>query len=70
MDQVFYGEPHPYRVRLSNVRGIMMIMHVLVMELLCQAVKGWILALNCLLPGTHGRQWLRLVLPGIEWPHD
>jgi hypothetical protein len=40
---------------LSNVRVIMVIMCVLVEELLCQAVTGWILVLKCLLSCARGR---------------
>jgi hypothetical protein len=45
---------------LSDVRVIMVIMLVLVVELLCQAVTGWILVL--------GHLRLCLVLLGIKWP--
>jgi hypothetical protein len=53
---------------LSDVRVTMVIMHVLVVELLCQVVTGQILALECLLPGAHECMRLHLVLPGIKWP--
>jgi hypothetical protein len=53
---------------LSNVRVIMVIMLVLVVELLCQAVTGWIPVLECLLPGARGHLRLCLVLLGIKWP--
>jgi hypothetical protein len=46
-----YGEPRPYRVSLSDVRVIIAINRVLV-ELLYQVVKGWVLALECLLSGV------------------
>jgi hypothetical protein len=46
----------------------MMIMRIFVVELLCEAVMGWIPALECLLPGTRGCMWLCLVLSGIKWP--
>jgi hypothetical protein len=39
---------------LSDVRVIMVIMCVLLVELLYQAVMGWISALEYLLPGMHG----------------
>jgi hypothetical protein len=39
---------------LSDVRVIMMIMHVLVEELLCQVVMGQIPVLECLLSGASG----------------
>jgi hypothetical protein len=41
----------------------MVIMRVLVEELLCQAVMGLILVLECLLSGARGHMWLRLVMP-------
>jgi hypothetical protein len=37
------------RVCFSNVRVIIVIMHVSMVELLCQAATGMILALKCLL---------------------
>jgi uncharacterized protein YjeT (DUF2065 family) len=46
----------------------MMFMRVLEMESLCQAATGWILVLECLLSGTCGSQWLRLVLAGVKLP--
>jgi hypothetical protein len=46
------------RASLSNVKVIMVIIHVLTMELLCQAVMGWVLVLECLLPGVHEHLWL------------
>jgi hypothetical protein len=45
----------------------MVIMCVLSVELLCQAVMGRIPTLEFLLPGTHGRLRLCLVLSGIKW---
>jgi hypothetical protein len=56
-------------VSLSNVRVIMAFMCVLVVESLCQAMMGWIPALDWLLLGASGSQWLRLVLFGIKCPH-
>jgi hypothetical protein len=44
----------------------MMIMCVLVDELSCQAVMGWIPALEYLLLGVCGCLWLRLVLLDIK----
>jgi hypothetical protein len=41
-------------VSLSDVRVIMAIMLVLVVELLCQAVMGQLQVLECLLPGLRG----------------
>jgi hypothetical protein len=46
----------------------MVIMHVLVVELLCQVVTRRIPVIECLLPGAHGRLWLCLVFFGIKWP--
>jgi hypothetical protein len=65
---MFYGESHPYQVSLSDVRVIMIIICVLVVELLCQVVMGRISALECLLPDAHAHLWLHLVMSGIEWP--
>jgi hypothetical protein len=44
----------------------MTFMRVLVVESLYQAVTGWILALECLLLGAQGSQWLRLVLSDVK----
>jgi hypothetical protein len=41
-------------VSLSNVRVIMVIMRVLVVELLCQVVTGWVLVPKGLLSGAPG----------------
>jgi hypothetical protein len=57
------------RENLSDVRVIMVIMHVLEEELLCQVVTGWIHVLECLLSGARGRLWLRLVMSGIKWSY-
>jgi hypothetical protein len=65
---IFYGEPRPYRTILSDVRVIIVIMRVLIVELLCHAVMGWIPSLGCLLPSMCERIWLHLVLSGIKWP--
>jgi hypothetical protein len=54
MDQNIYGELHPYWASLSDVRVIMTIMYVLMIELQCQAVMEQIPALECLLSGTRG----------------
>jgi hypothetical protein len=56
----------PHWVTLSDVRVIMMIMCVLVVELLCQAMMGWVPTLECLLPGAFGCMWLRIVLSSIK----
>jgi hypothetical protein len=63
----FMENPAFTRASLSNVRDIMMIIHVLVEELLCQTVMGRIPTLECLLSGTRGRLWLRPILPSIKW---
>jgi hypothetical protein len=42
----------------------MAIMHVSLVELFRQAVMGWILALECVLPSTRGLLQLRPVLLG------
>jgi hypothetical protein len=42
------------KANLSNVRVIMVIMHVPLEELLYQAVVGWIPVLECLLSAAHG----------------
>jgi hypothetical protein len=42
------------RACLSNIRVIMVITRVPLVELLCQAAMGWIPALEYLLPGTCG----------------
>jgi hypothetical protein len=42
------------RTNLSDVRVIMVIMRVPVVELLCQAETGWISVLKYLLSGAHG----------------
>jgi hypothetical protein len=56
-------------VSLSDVRVTTVIMHVLVVELLCQTVIGRVPLLDCLLPGVHWCLWLYLVLPGTKWHH-
>jgi hypothetical protein len=53
---------------LSDVKVIMVIISVLVVEFLCHAVTGWILALECLLLGARGCLWSCLILSGIKWP--
>jgi hypothetical protein len=39
---------------LSDVKVIMVIMRVLMVELLCQVVTGHVRLLKCLMPGMHG----------------
>jgi hypothetical protein len=51
---------------LSDVRVTMVIMHVLMVELLCEMVMGRVSVLEYLLPGMRGRLCLRLVLPDIK----
>jgi hypothetical protein len=55
------------KANLSNIRVIMAIMRVLMKQLLCQVVTGWILILKCLLPGVIGHLWLRPIKSGIKW---
>jgi hypothetical protein len=55
------------RASLSDVREIMMVMHILVKESLYQAVMGWILVLEYLLSGTCGHLGLRPILPSMKW---
>jgi hypothetical protein len=45
----------------------MVIMHVLMEELLCQAVMEHALVLECLLSGAHKRLRLRPAMPCIKW---
>jgi hypothetical protein len=53
---------------LSTVKVIMAIIHVSLVELLCQKTIGWILAHEYLLPWAHGRLWPSLVMLGIKYP--
>jgi hypothetical protein len=62
----FMENPTLIGASLFDVSVSMTIMCDLV-ELLCQAVMGHILVLECLLSGTRGRPRLRLVLPGFKW---
>jgi hypothetical protein len=59
---------YPYRVSLSDVKVIMVIMCVLMVELLCEAVTGQILALKYLLPGTSRGSRLLGHMPGTSHP--
>jgi hypothetical protein len=54
------------RVNLSDIRVIMVIMHVLMEELLCQVVMGQIPVLKCQLSSACGHPWLHLVMPCIK----
>jgi hypothetical protein len=56
------------RESLFDIRVIMTIVHVLVVELLCQAVTGWVLVLECLLPDTRGHQRSCPFMFVIKWP--
>jgi hypothetical protein len=60
-------KPTVTRACLSGVRVIMLIMHVLVVELLCHAVMGWVPVLKCLLSGVCGRLWVCLIVLGIKY---
>jgi hypothetical protein len=53
-------------VSLSDVRVIMAIIHVLMVELICKMVMGWIPVLEYMLPGACGCLLSRLVLSGIK----
>jgi hypothetical protein len=53
-------------VSLSDVRVIMMIMHVPMEELLCQATMGWVPLLKYLLSGARGCLCPCPVVPGNE----
>jgi hypothetical protein len=67
VDRILYGEPRSYRASLSDVRVIIAVMCVLMVEMLCQVVMEQIPVLECLLPGTRGRMWSCLVLCDIKW---
>jgi hypothetical protein len=61
----FMENPTLIGVSLSDGRVIIVIMHVLVVELLCQVVMGWIPVLECLSQArvgayTYGLSWLAL----------
>jgi hypothetical protein len=60
-------KPSFTRVNLSDVRIIIAIMHVPVVELLCQATTGRIPILKYLLSGVCGRMWPYHVMPGIRY---
>jgi hypothetical protein len=65
----FIENPALIERSLSDVRMIMTIMRVFMVELLCQAVTERISVLEYLLPVIHGHRWLRFVLlripPGV-----
>jgi hypothetical protein len=54
------------RMNLSGAKVIMVIMHVDVGELLCQAVMGWIPVHECPSSDACGLMWLHPVMPGIK----
>jgi hypothetical protein len=68
VDWFFMGRPAFFEGSLSDVRMIMAIWHVPMVELICQVVMGLVPVLECLLSGTRGRLGLCLVLFGIKWP--
>jgi hypothetical protein len=51
---------------LSDIRVIMVIMRILMVELLYQVVMGCILVLECLLSGVHGYHRPCPVLSGMK----
>jgi hypothetical protein len=54
------------KVSLSDVRVIMAIMRVHVVELLCQTAMGWIPVLKYFLLGACGRLWPCSIMPRIK----
>jgi hypothetical protein len=54
------------RANSSDIRFIMVIMHVPMVELLCQAMKGRIPIIKYLISGPRGRLWPHLVVPCIK----
>jgi hypothetical protein len=57
------------KMNLFDVRVIMVIMHILVRELLCQAVTGWIPVLECPILWHVWLLWLCPVMSGIKCCH-
>jgi hypothetical protein len=55
------------KAKLSDVRVIMTIMCVCMVELLCQAPTGWILVLKYLLSGVCGHMWQHPVVADIKY---
>jgi hypothetical protein len=53
------------RTSLSDVRVIVLIMRVSLVEQRCQVATGQVPALKCPLLGTHGHLWLHPIMPGI-----
>jgi hypothetical protein len=60
------GKPAHVGRSLSDVKVIMTNMCVLMVKLLYQAAVGWVLVLECLLPGVRGCLWLRPVMLDIK----
>jgi hypothetical protein len=54
MTESYMEKPAFTRACLSDIKLILVIMHVPFIELLCQVVMGWILALKYLLSGMCG----------------
>jgi hypothetical protein len=54
------------RVNLSDVKVIMAIMYISVVDLLCEVSMGWILVLKFLLSGARGHLWPCLIMLGIK----
>jgi hypothetical protein len=54
------------RAFLSNVKVVMEIMSVPVVELLCQAEMGWLSILKYLLSVANGCMWSCIVVPSIR----
>jgi hypothetical protein len=70
VDRVSRGEPYPRGVGLPCARVMMALIRVhRVMESFHLATIGRIPSLECLLEGTRGNQWLRLILSNIKCPH-
>jgi hypothetical protein len=60
-------EKHTFtRVNLSNVRVIVSIMRVPMVELLCQELMGYISVLKYLLSGVCGCLWPCPIVPSIN----
>jgi hypothetical protein len=55
------------RVNLFDVRLILTIMRVPVVELLYQVAMRWISVLKCLLSGARGCLWSCPIVPGIKY---
>jgi hypothetical protein len=59
-------KPTFIRVSLSDVKVIMVIMHILVVKLLCQVVMRQIVVLKYLLSGPCGHLWPCPIVPCIK----